>query len=292
MADAKSMFIEAIRNTPAGIKDFLKKEIPSFAGISWPTDKDAAILANGQLAANVNLLLQQFSGLTLVELLLRIGQHNVVTQGILLSCLEASQIADDTKVFFLSPKPGGIYYGWFSEWKVRIQGEEKPDKVTCLVNGEEFDLAPGGESGVYVASWPVAIGEWQATATATFATHTGEALAGFSIRHWEDAPTVPEEGGHYTVDDLKQLSLSSGNSTDDVKTVTVSLDDTTVELQKSLAPSLVFTGLIGSLAEKLTTKLAGETEGFLVGLLFSVYQSEEFQARFQREFYVEPSPMA
>jgi hypothetical protein len=288
MSNPKSAFVAALQETPDSIKNFLEVQIPDFQDISWPTDSDAAIIANGQLAYNVNLLLKQFSGLTLIELLLRIGQHNPVTQGILLSCLEYLPGSQTSKVLFVAPQVGGIYYGWFSEWQVRIQGDEKPSKVTCLINGEEFDLSPGAETGVYEASWPVAIGEWQATATATFATHTGEALAGFSIRHWADAPTTPEEGGRYTLDQLSKLRLDAGNSANAVKTVTASSENTSVSLVKA-ATETYFLAALGDLAAEWESMLAGAVSGRLVWLLFEIYESDTFQAQFRREFYIELS---
>lgn len=84
----KSDFITALRNTPEGIDEFTTRAIPNLPVVEWPEDVDAAIIAQGQLAANINLLLNTFEGLTIVELLLRIGQHSNVTEAILLGILE------------------------------------------------------------------------------------------------------------------------------------------------------------------------------------------------------------
>jgi hypothetical protein len=84
----KQDFIEAIRNTPDGIKDFLSVAIPTLQATTCPTDKDSSILTQGVLAHNLNCILLLFVGLTPVEMVLRVGQHSNVIEAILLSCLE------------------------------------------------------------------------------------------------------------------------------------------------------------------------------------------------------------
>ena len=282
MNDLKQAFIDALAETPAGIADFLTTPIPEFQDISFPQDKDGAIIANGQLAANVNTLLQAFSGLTLVELLLRIGQHNPVPQGILLALLEYVEGAQDTKMTFIAPVPGGVYYGWFADWKVQINGPTTPESVTVLVNGEAFPLTPGGGAGIYTASWPVPIGEWDAYATAKYAGgNAPEALAGFSVRHWSEASTMPEEGGEYAANDFKTLRISTGNSTNDIDSITATVGARDIALTKS---SGSWESTVDDLAEYILTNL-----GVAAQLTFKIVPITYEAYNLDRHFGLSPS---
>lgn len=234
MANLKADFIAAlIADLPKAVADFLDKQIPTLQEIAWPTTEEAANIATGQLSYNLNLILKQFEGLTPLPVLLRAGQHNPVFQGILLSMLEYVAGSQQAKISFIAPAPGGVYYGWFGEWKVKVSGDEKPEKVTVQCNGEEFSLTPGSEQGVYEASWPVPIGEWQAYAKAYLKTNTPEALTGFSVRHWSDMPTIPEDGGSYQ--EISSAIAETGLSTENLATVEVSIAEKTYTLTKQAA---------------------------------------------------------
>lgn len=87
-AELKTQFIEAVRLTPDGIKDFLAAEIAEPPAISTPGDVDAAIIASGVLSKYLLDLFTPFAGLTPIELLLRIGQHNNVLESAMLAGLE------------------------------------------------------------------------------------------------------------------------------------------------------------------------------------------------------------
>jgi hypothetical protein len=105
----KQDFIDAIRDTPAGIADFLTTAIPSLAATSLPTDKDSSILAQGVLAHNLNTILLLFIGLTPVEMVLRVGQHSNVSEAILLSCLEYIEESQTQKDFEIVEPKAGTY---------------------------------------------------------------------------------------------------------------------------------------------------------------------------------------
>jgi hypothetical protein len=87
-ANIKTTFIEALRTTPEGILDFLATPIPTPPTVATPADVDAAIIANGICAQYILDLFQPFAGLTPIELMLRIGQHNNVLEAGLLAGLE------------------------------------------------------------------------------------------------------------------------------------------------------------------------------------------------------------
>lgn len=84
----KADFIATIRKTPEGISDFLTTPIPAAPSMSTPADVDAAIIANGIAAKFMLDLFAPYAGLTPIELLLRIGQHNNVLEAGLLAGLE------------------------------------------------------------------------------------------------------------------------------------------------------------------------------------------------------------
>lgn len=83
----KEDFLGLIDEVPEGISD-KNYPIPTLPVIGWPEDEEAAIIAQGQLASNINVILKTFEGLTPVELLLRVGQRSNVMKGLLLACLE------------------------------------------------------------------------------------------------------------------------------------------------------------------------------------------------------------
>ena len=108
MADVKQQFITALNTTPDGIDEFLETPIPTVDSFTKPTDIDSSIIAQGVLAYNINEILRAFGGLTIVELLLRIGQHNSVLQGALLAGLEYIE-KESFEFTIVSPTPTGIY---------------------------------------------------------------------------------------------------------------------------------------------------------------------------------------
>lgn len=102
MANLKTDLLAALSELPEGIQTKLYTQFPAVPGISWPTTVDEAIIAQGQLACNLNQVLQAFAGVTPVDLLLHIGQHNPVAKALLLAVLEYVDPAVATGVF-----PGG-----------------------------------------------------------------------------------------------------------------------------------------------------------------------------------------
>jgi hypothetical protein len=107
----KQTFIEAVRLTPDGIVDFLATPLPAAPTISTPADADAAILASGILSKYLLDLFATFEGLTPIELLLRIGQHNSVLESAMLAGLEYIEGADSAEndITVLEPQDGVSY---------------------------------------------------------------------------------------------------------------------------------------------------------------------------------------
>ena len=96
---------ELEKDTPSGVLNFLATQIGEIDEISAPSTTDEAVIACGQLAANLNnAWLKKFSGFTPVEGLMRIGQKNPVIISSLLSNLEF--ITASNKLTIISPTSG------------------------------------------------------------------------------------------------------------------------------------------------------------------------------------------
>lgn len=164
-ANSKELLIEALNSTPDGIDAFLETGIPALLTIGEPTTVDAAIIAQGQLAYNLNLVLKAFEGLTPIELLLRIGQHNSVLQGALLAGLElVSGERAEFDFYFVFPSSGGVYQpGDFTFVVDVVKGFEAVVAINCFVfQGDEqkatIDMSPMPDttrySGLYATVNP------------------------------------------------------------------------------------------------------------------------------------------
>jgi hypothetical protein len=229
---------------PEGLKNFLLTPLPDSPTIAWPTTEAAAVIATGQLSALVAQILQPFGGLAPVLLMLHAGQRNRTYQNIMLSMLEFMEESEQAQIAIVAPVAGAIYYGsYIDPWHVQITGDAKPEHVTVTVNGETTALAPGA-AGLYEGIIPIPIGEWQATAAAKMKTDTLEALIGFSVRRWEEMPTIPEDGGEYA--ELTAISAKTGASTEAVQSGTFTVGDAVTTLSKG-AQELV--GVIAGLAQ-------------------------------------------
>lgn len=168
MSELKQQFIDAIRQTPSGIDGFLTAEIPDPPSVDTPADIDAAIIVNGVCAKYVLDLFRPFAGLTIVELMLRIGQHNSVLESAMLSGLEYltdSQAEHDFEI--VEPTDGTVYY----PGEMRITAISKNDTViksmTGAIGDDTFEMkAFDGEWRQYVNLMDA--GEFTLTLTATF----------------------------------------------------------------------------------------------------------------------------
>lgn len=218
---AKETFLEALNILPDGLGDKLDKAIPDAPVISTPTDVDTAIVAQGILAKYLLDFFHEFAGFTPAEAMMRIGQKNIVNQGILLAELE--YIGSQGDITVITPVTGGVYYGYLSTWKVElIRGSV--DSITGHIGEDEFEFEEVEEK-LWSATWPVAIGTHNASITATFqdgSTATEEMA--FEIKPYSEVPTVPEEGS--TADESPvNIQFLTGESTDDIEdTVEVSID--------------------------------------------------------------------
>jgi hypothetical protein len=85
----KQLFFDLLDyEIPDDVALYAKIQIPDIASISSPTDVDEAIIAQGKLAANVNMILKAFAGLAPVELLLRNGGRNPLLKALVAASYE------------------------------------------------------------------------------------------------------------------------------------------------------------------------------------------------------------
>ena len=138
------------------LESFLAKTIPSIGTIPPPATVDEAIVANGKAAANINNILAEFSGLPLLELLLRVGQYNEVLQGILAASLEYIE-GSDRSLLIVSPTSDGAYTDDQEiQFSCDTPGDMQPNQVmvACYLEGDSVgsfsldNLAPD-----YPESW-------------------------------------------------------------------------------------------------------------------------------------------
>lgn len=132
----KADFLEAIRKTPDGIDGFLATAIPTLTATTLPTDTDSAILVQGILAHNLNTILCLYSGLTPIELLLRIGQHSNVSEAILLSGLEFIGDSQAQKEFTIK-EPVEDYEYAPGDIRVIVKAKTKPLTVKASTDNPE-----------------------------------------------------------------------------------------------------------------------------------------------------------
>jgi hypothetical protein len=104
------MFLNSLNVVPTAVLDFVDTPIPDFIETSEPTTVDEAIVTQGILAHNLNDLLMAYSGLPVVDLILRVGQRNTVLQSLLLACLEyrSPDIAGEFEI--VQPENDSWYY--------------------------------------------------------------------------------------------------------------------------------------------------------------------------------------
>lgn len=166
----KDQFLQALDEVPEGISGFTDRAIPTFPVVGWPEDVDAAIIAQGQLAANINILLKTFEGLTPVELLLRLGQRNEVMKAMLLAGLQylSEQSLHDFTI--LEPEEGQSYSAGSISFKAQItSGLDDLYLFQVEVDEETFSLGSNEEDEtIWEGEKELSEGEYEATFTASF----------------------------------------------------------------------------------------------------------------------------
>lgn len=164
----KQEFIEALRLTPDGIHDFLETPIPIVPTVSTPADVDSAIIANGVCAKFILDLFAPFAGLTPVELLLRIGQHNNVLESAMLAGLEYIEGTDPAEydLTILEPQDGISYTP--GEMRFTASATNGTAEGITLTIGENNPIDMKDVDGTWTQYVNMEIGDYTAIFEATF----------------------------------------------------------------------------------------------------------------------------
>lgn len=105
---AKQDFIDALRDTPTGVKEFCDWTMPELVPTVAPTGDNYS--CQETLAHNFNTILCSLHGLKIFEIMLRIGQHSNVAEALLFASLEYRQESDTATSFeVVEPVDGETY---------------------------------------------------------------------------------------------------------------------------------------------------------------------------------------
>lgn len=243
----KQQFIDAFRATPDGISEFLTAPVPTLETITSPADVDAAIIAQGKLAANLNLILKTFEGLTPIELLLRIGSHSPVAEIAALAgwqYINASSAQQDFSI--TAPTAGSTY----QPGNLRLScsaGNGQIKQVAVEIEGQSPIALESSDDGLsfygYARFEAEETGEFTATFSALFSDDsTQTASVSFTI----DAEA--EEAELAEGEDLWSLELAHDGfkaSLSGVYNVSVGEDGVTASIDKDVLTT------IGGYAQKV-----------------------------------------
>lgn len=186
----KEDFLQALDEVPAGLTEFTDRAIPTFPVVGWPEDVDAAIIAQGQLAANINILLKTFEGLTPVELLLRLGQRNEVMKAMLLAGLQYVSSQSLHEFTIIAPGEGQSYPSGNIQFQAQVtSGLEDLYLFQVEVDGETVSLGSNEEDEtLWEGEKELSEGEY----SAIFQAHFGDT----------DDPYIAEHSVSFTVSAL------------------------------------------------------------------------------------------
>jgi hypothetical protein len=194
----KQEFIEAVRLTPDGIVDFLATPLPAAPTISTPADADAAILASGILSKYLLDLFATFEGLTPIELLLRIGQHNSVLESAMLAGLEYIEGADSAEndITVLEPQDGVSYTPGEMRFIAKVSNGFCIG-MTLTLGADPIKMV--SQDDIFTQFVNMEVGDYTATFDASFEdTTTQTASVNFSVEEYDpenppEPPLPPEE---------------------------------------------------------------------------------------------------
>lgn len=190
----KRDFIEAVRVTPEGIAGFLTTPLPEAPTIATPTDVDAAIIANGVCAKFVLDLFAPFAGLTPIELMLRIGQHNTVLESAMLAGLEYIEGADpdSNMITIIEPLEGVSYTPGEMRFSASVTNGFCVGMVLLMSGGALIKMIDN--DGTWQQYVNMERGDYTATFTASFEdTSEQSASVSFTIAEYSPEPPIPPE---------------------------------------------------------------------------------------------------
>ena len=240
----KTAFLDALlADLPVGVSDFMQTSIGTIPTMTIPTTKDDAIIACGKLSAHLNnFLLAPFSGLTPVELLLRIGQKNPVLISGLLAGLEVIA-GEGGRLTILSPKDGDLVSDYDILFKCKGEGITA---VTVLITPFGMELSLTDNAGEWEGGLTDVLpgGGCEATFTATYSDGSEVSKSvSFTMAEAAIVSTFPAAGQTYTPEALQ--------------TVQVTLNDIAAGINESITVSIF--GVSVTMTKTTDTTYASET---------------------------------
>lgn len=220
--DAKQALIDALDKTDFSeeLAAALARKLPEVAAVAMPTTIEEAIIVTGQVNANFNnQFLVTFSGLPLYELLLKAGQLNKVHQNMLLTNL--AYLGPQGISSIIAPVEGGVYYGYFDGWRVKVDGKT-PKSVSVTCNKQTEPMKPDG--GDWTCQFPIPIGKQTGIVSMAFdGGKSQQESVNFEVKHWEDMPATLSGD---------TLTIASGESTGHIESITFEYGGETYQFTK------------------------------------------------------------
>lgn len=273
----KTEFLQALLDDmPTTVGAFLGTEIGDVTDIDMPMTKDAAVIACGQLAANINnAFLKPFVGLTPVELFMRIGSKNPVFISSLLSGLEVIS-GQGGKLTVISPEEGAVVPTWFEAGFV-CKGTGIQSAVVS-VDGTDITLTASGDTWNATLTTPLSIGAHTATFTATYGDgSTADKTVNFeATANMELVSTFPENETSYLPEEVTRLEVvlneeaAAANSS-----LTVDVFGQAFELLKSGATYAAEIGAIAADWVQLNQMTVKNAAGDLLGTISFIINPPE-----------------
>lgn len=274
----KTEFIqEMLDDMPDTVRDFLDIPIGDVSDISMPTTKDAAVIACGQLAANLNnAFLKPFVGLAPIELFMRIGSKNPVFISSLLAGLEIISGQGGGKLTIISPANGAVVPTWFDAGFV-CKGTGI-DSAVVSVDGTDLTLSADGDTWKATLSTPLSAGKHTATFTATYGDgSTADKTVNFeATANMELVSTFPENETSYTPEEVTRLEVVLNEEAAAANTtMTAEVFGQAFTLLKSGATYAVEIGAIAADWVKLNQMSVKNAAGELMGTILFVINPPE-----------------
>jgi len=203
---SKDAFIQDVQGTMS--QALLEKQDAVFGTVeplTMPNTVDDAIIAIGKAnVAFTNAILVPLSGLPIVELILKNGQQNEVSMGLLLSALEMTATVAGISLYVVFPAPDLIYL-YEAEGMLLVCGVDGDQSligsITAEFQGGMYPLTVSpDDSTQYGVKAPIAIPDgadiWEETATFTLQRTDEEPVQPVSVTFQISMTAYPpEEGG-------------------------------------------------------------------------------------------------
>ena len=151
---SKQMLQDAFDFLPEGLSEFLNTPIPEMEAGIWPIDDvDTAIIMQGILAYNLNMILSAFEGLHLIKIFMHIAQHNEVLQ--MLGGTSLKFLWDEHDFIIIEPNAAVSYAPGENTVSIQItKGADTVESVSCTAylqsNGTVITMQQDDDPSLYI----------------------------------------------------------------------------------------------------------------------------------------------